>query len=90
VLSRPQNTGQTKLSDSFVGKVVEVVSGDTLVVTDANGGGGERRISLSRWGRGVMGGGSGRPEHCWLSERDVPSDPPQCSQAGTTTTTTPH
>lgn len=43
-----QNTGQTKLSDTFVGKVVEVVSGDTLVVKDINAGGAERRISLSR------------------------------------------
>jgi endonuclease YncB( thermonuclease family) len=51
--SRPsQNTGQTKLSDSFVGKVVEVVSGDTLVVKDINAGGQERRISLSRCVRG--------------------------------------
>jgi len=44
----PQNTGQTKLSDTFVGKVVEVVSGDTVVVKDINAGGVERRISLSR------------------------------------------
>jgi staphylococcal nuclease domain-containing protein 1 len=43
-----QNTGQTKLSNTFVGKVVEVVSGDTLVVKDINAGGAERRISLSR------------------------------------------
>ena len=42
-----QNTGQTKLTDSFLGKVVEVVSGDTLVVKDINGGGVERRFSLS-------------------------------------------
>lgn len=46
----PVNTGQTKLSDSFLGKVVEVVSGDTLVVKDINGGGVERRVSLSRCG----------------------------------------
>lgn len=44
----PQNTGQTKLSDTFLGKVVEVVSGDTLVIKDINGGGVERRVSLSR------------------------------------------
>jgi staphylococcal nuclease domain-containing protein 1 len=44
----PQNTGQTKLSDTFLGKVVEVVSGDTVVVKDINGGGVERRVSLSR------------------------------------------
>ena len=44
-----QNTGQTKLSDTFVGKVVEVASGDTLVVKDINAGGAERRISLSRY-----------------------------------------
>jgi hypothetical protein len=31
-----------------VGKVVEVVSGDTIVVKDINAGGAERRISLSR------------------------------------------
>lgn len=43
----PQNTGQTKLSDSFLGKVIEVVSGDTLVVKDVNAGV-ERRVSLSR------------------------------------------
>jgi endonuclease YncB( thermonuclease family) len=45
----PQNTGQTKLSDTFLGKVVEVVSGDTVVVKDINGGGMERRVSLSRY-----------------------------------------
>lgn len=43
----PQNTGQTKLSDSFLGKVIEVVSGDTVVIKDVNAGV-ERRVSLSR------------------------------------------
>lgn len=32
-----------------MGKVVEVVSGDTIVVKDINAGGAERRISLSRY-----------------------------------------
>jgi hypothetical protein len=45
-----QNTGQTKLSNTFLGKVIEIVSGDTLVVKDINGGGVERRLSLSRSG----------------------------------------
>lgn len=44
----PQNTGQTKLSDQFVGKVIEVASGDTLVIKDINAGV-ERRVQLSRW-----------------------------------------
>lgn len=52
----PQNTGQTKLSDSFLGKVIEVVSGDTLVIKDINAGV-ERRLSLSRWGLGIS---------CWV------------------------
>jgi staphylococcal nuclease domain-containing protein 1 len=43
----PQNTGQTKLSDTFVGKVVEVASGDTLIIKDVNAAV-ERRVQLSR------------------------------------------
>jgi staphylococcal nuclease domain-containing protein 1 len=43
----PQNTGQTKLNGSFTGKVIEVVSGDTLVIADASAGGAERRVQLS-------------------------------------------
>ena len=43
----PQNTGQTKLSDTFVGKVVEIASGDTLIIKDVNAGV-ERRVQLSR------------------------------------------
>ena len=43
----PAPTGQTKLSDTFVGKVVEVASGDTLVIKDVNAGGAERRVQLS-------------------------------------------
>jgi staphylococcal nuclease domain-containing protein 1 len=43
----PQNTGQTKLSGSFAGKVIEVVSGDTLVIADSGAGGAERRVQLS-------------------------------------------
>jgi len=42
----PQNTGQTKLSDTFVGKVVEIASGDTLIIKDVNAGV-ERRVQLS-------------------------------------------
>ncbi len=38
---------QTKLSDTFTGKVVEVVSGDCLVIKDAASGQ-ERRVQLSR------------------------------------------
>lgn len=43
----PVATGQTKLSDSFVGRVNEVASGDTLIVKDVNAGV-ERRVQLSR------------------------------------------
>ena len=46
----PAPTGQTKLSDSFVGRVNEVASGDTLVVKDVNAGV-ERRVQLSRRAR---------------------------------------
>ncbi|GBF98194.1 hypothetical protein Rsub_10694 [Raphidocelis subcapitata] len=42
----PVATGQTKLSDTFVGRVNEVASGDTLVVKDVNAGV-ERRVQLS-------------------------------------------
>ncbi|KAG2441222.1 hypothetical protein HYH02_010066 [Chlamydomonas schloesseri] len=42
----PAPTNQTKLSDNFTGKVVEVVSGDCVVVKDAASGA-ERRINLS-------------------------------------------
>lgn len=42
----PVATGQTKLSDSFVGRVNEVASGDTLVIKDVNAGV-ERRVQLS-------------------------------------------
>jgi hypothetical protein len=38
---------QSKLSDTFTGKVVEVVSGDCLVVKDGATGT-ERRVQLSR------------------------------------------
>jgi staphylococcal nuclease domain-containing protein 1 len=47
----PVATGQTKLSDSFVGRVNEVSSGDTLIIKDVNAGV-ERRVQLSRWGLG--------------------------------------
>ncbi len=43
----PAATNSSKLSDTFVGKVIEVVSGDCLVVKD-KATGGERRIQLSR------------------------------------------
>jgi staphylococcal nuclease domain-containing protein 1 len=43
----PVATGQTKLSDSFVGRVNEVASGDTLIIKDVNAGV-ERRVQLSR------------------------------------------
>lgn len=42
----PVATGQTKLSDSFVGRVNEVASGDTLIIKDVNAGV-ERRVQLS-------------------------------------------
>ncbi|KAF5838613.1 hypothetical protein DUNSADRAFT_2521 [Dunaliella salina] len=42
----PPPTNQTKLSDSFTGKVIEVVSGDCLVVKDQSSGV-ERRLQLS-------------------------------------------
>lgn len=42
----PTNTGQVKLSDDFRGKVVEVVSGDCVVVKDATSGQ-ERRVNFS-------------------------------------------
>ena len=42
----PKQTGSTKLSDEFTGVVVEVVSGDTIMVKDQNGGT-ERRVQLS-------------------------------------------
>ena len=42
-----QSTGQEKRNDAFDGKVIEVVSGDCLVVKDANTHA-ERRINLSR------------------------------------------
>jgi staphylococcal nuclease domain-containing protein 1 len=45
----PVATGQTKLSDGFVGRVNEVASGDTLIIKDVNAGV-ERRVQLSRWG----------------------------------------
>ncbi len=38
---------QTKLSDTFLGKVVEVVSGDCLMIKDLTSGV-ERRVQLSR------------------------------------------
>jgi len=43
----PQNTGQTKLSDTYTGKVVEVVSGDCFIIKDAAAGV-ERRVTLAR------------------------------------------
>ncbi|KAI8465187.1 MAG: hypothetical protein J3K34DRAFT_473642 [Monoraphidium minutum] len=42
----PVATGQTKLSDSFVGRVNEVSSGDTMIIKDVNAGI-ERRVQLS-------------------------------------------
>ena len=41
------HTLQSKLSDTFTGKVVEVVSGDCLVIKDVASGT-ERRVQLSR------------------------------------------
>lgn len=52
----PQATGQTKLSDTFPGRVVEVASGDTLLIKDVNAGL-ERRVQLSRWVGGCVWGG---------------------------------
>lgn len=66
----PVNTGQTKLSDSFLGKVVEVVSGDTLVVKDINGGGVERRVSLSSVRAPRAGGRDRAPEPHGLEARE--------------------
>lgn len=43
----PVATGQTKLSDTFTGKVIEVVSGDCLCIKDMATRT-ERRITLSR------------------------------------------
>lgn len=43
---------QTKLSDNYSGKVIEVVSGDCLVIKDSASGL-ERRVNLSRWGQGT-------------------------------------
>ncbi len=65
-----QNTGQTKLTDSFLGKVVEVVSGDTLVVKDINGGGVERRFSLSSVRAPRAGGRDRAPEPYGLEARE--------------------
>jgi hypothetical protein len=44
-------SAQAKLSDAFSGKVVEVVSGDCLMIKDASSGL-ERRVQLSRWAVG--------------------------------------
>eukprot|EP00878_Enallax_costatus_P006933 GHUV01007265.1.p1 GENE.GHUV01007265.1~~GHUV01007265.1.p1 ORF type:complete len:560 (+),score=208.13 GHUV01007265.1:80-1759(+) len=65
----PQNTGQTKLSDSFLGKVVEVVSGDTLVIKDVNAGV-ERRVSLSSVRAPRAGGRDRAPEPYGLDARE--------------------
>ena len=43
----PPPTNSSKLSDIFSGRVVEVVSGDCLVIKDS-GSGLERRVNLSR------------------------------------------
>ncbi len=51
-------TNQAKLSDTFTGKVMEVVSADTLVVKDVATGI-EKRLVLSRWGL------RGAAVHCW-------------------------
>ncbi|KAF8068404.1 elongation factor G [Scenedesmus sp. PABB004] len=65
----PANTGQTKLSDSFLGRVVEVVSGDTMVIKDVNAGV-ERRVSLSSIRAPRAGGRDRAPEPHGLDARE--------------------
>ncbi|KAG2491495.1 hypothetical protein HYH03_010073 [Edaphochlamys debaryana] len=62
----PAPTNQTKLSDNFSGKVIEVVSGDCLVVKDSANGA-ERRINLSSI-RGPRPPARERPAEPWATE----------------------
>lgn len=43
----PTQSNQAKLTDAFLGKVIEVVSGDCIVVKEEGSGGKERRLQLS-------------------------------------------
>ncbi|KXZ48282.1 hypothetical protein GPECTOR_29g59 [Gonium pectorale] len=62
----PAPTNQTKLSDNFSGKVVEIVSGDCVVVKDAASGL-ERRVNLSSI-RAPRPPARDRPAEAWASE----------------------
>ncbi|EFJ43941.1 hypothetical protein VOLCADRAFT_95870 [Volvox carteri f. nagariensis] len=62
----PAPTNQTKLSDNFTGKVVEVVSGDCVVVKDATNGA-ERRVNLSSI-RAPRPPARDRPAEAWATE----------------------
>ncbi|GLI65134.1 hypothetical protein VaNZ11_008590 [Volvox africanus] len=62
----PAPTNQTKLSDNFTGKVIEVVSGDCLVIKDAANGA-ERRVNLSSI-RAPRPPARDRPAEAWASE----------------------
>ncbi|GLC57824.1 hypothetical protein PLESTB_001270800 [Pleodorina starrii] len=59
-------TNQTKLSDNFTGKVVEIVSGDCVVVKDSANGL-ERRINLSSI-RAPRPPARDRPAEAWATE----------------------